>query len=141
MIRPASVPIIALLALAACSGGEEEQEAPAADPAAIEAEPVALEAMPEEFRGRWDFAIEDCDDPASEMRLEIGADEVQFYESSADLTAIERTGETSLTVDHHFTGEGEEWNETLGYELSEDGERLTVSTPEGSLSIRMRCPV
>ena len=48
--------------------------------------------------------------------------------------------ETSLTVDHAFSGEGEEWSETLAYELSPDGERLTVTQIDGSMSIRMRCP-
>lgn len=143
MIRFAPLPTAALLALAACSG-DESDEAPAPDPASVDAEAEAasetLEAMPEDFRGRWDFAVEDCDDPASEMQLEIGAEEVSYYESSAEVTAIERTGPHTLAVEHRFTGEGEQWDETLGYELSEDGERLTVTTPEGDLSIRMRCP-
>lgn len=139
MIRSPSVLALALLVFAACSGGERE-EAPVPDPVEVEAEPEMLEAMPEEFRGRWDFAAEDCDDPASEMQLEIGADRVSYYESSAEITAIERTTPGTLAVEHRFTGEGEQWNETLGYALSEDGERLSVTTPEGSLSVRMRCP-
>lgn len=138
MTRFVPVAALALLSLAACSDADRE-ETPAPEPAAIE-EGEALEAMPAAFRGRWDFAIEDCDDAASEMQLEIGADQVSYYESSAEITAIEQTAPRTLAVDHRFTGEGEEWNETLGYDLSDDGERLTVTTPEGDLSIRMRCP-
>lgn len=144
MMRRWATVAIPLAVLAACSDGGEQDAAPPAPEPVAEAgsDPGAdmLEAMPAEFRGRWDFALEDCADDASEMRLVIEPTEVRYYESSAELTAIARTGERSLAAEHRFAGEGEEWTETLGYELNEAGDRLSVTTPEGSLSIRMRCP-
>ncbi|MGP1351772.1 MAG: hypothetical protein ACTS1Z_00475 [Parasphingopyxis sp.] len=135
----------ALLALAACSGGNEpaaEQEQPAAANIDVEAaaEAATLDTIPERFRGRWDFSEETCADPASEMRLDIEAERIAYYESAAIPVTITETGPATLTVIHRFSGEGEEWEETLAYELSEDGDRLTVNSPDGSMSIRMRCP-
>ncbi len=136
--------LIAILCIAGCApAGDEGQDAPAAgtpaDEAAAPATSEILETMPEAFRGQWDFDEAGCADPASEMRLAIEADSVRFYESVAAPISIVGNGPDSLTVDHRFSGEGEEWTETLAYELSEDGDRLTVTTTDGSLSIRIRC--
>jgi len=139
MHRIAPLLLATSIVLAGCSSEPE----PAAQPETAETgEPqtVSLDAMPASFLGRWDFAEEDCATDASEMRLDIGADEVAFYESSAAITAIEQTAPGSLKVGHSFSGEGEQWEETLAYELNTDGDRLTVTTPEGSMSTRMRCP-
>lgn len=99
-----------------------------------------LTTIPVAFQGHWDFAEDTCQDPNSEMRLNITADRITYYESEATPTAITATGENALTIDHQFSGEGDEWQETLGYGLSDDGERLTVTSPDGSMSIRIRCP-
>jgi hypothetical protein len=141
MVRVASV--LAALAVASCSGGSEPEDRPDTSAAGMEnGSAVAaetLDAMPADFHGRWDFSEETCRDPASEMRLDIAADRITYYESAATPETITRTGPEALTVVHRFSGEGEEWRETLAYELDTDGERLTVSTPDGSMSIRMRC--
>ncbi len=131
--------------LAACSGEQDngrtgEEEGQAESPASETAASETLEAMPEEYVGKWDFAEQDCDSDASEMQLRIEPSLVEFYESSAKPTTIQRTGPRSLTVTHAFSGEGENWEETLAYELNEDGDRLTVAGPEGSTSVRIRCP-
>lgn len=135
--------LAACAALSACSGASEPDADTATDPAAGAPEQTAeqtLDAMPADFQGRWDFAVEDCSNEASEMGLTIEADRVSYYESSAIPETITQTGPGSLTVQHRFSGEGDEWQETLAYELSEDGDRLTVTTQEGDVSIRMRCP-
>lgn len=134
------IALIAALALAACtSGGETEADAPEQPVDTVET-PETLAAMPEAFLGRWDFSEDSCGDPASEMRLDIQPELVTFYESQAVPTTITQSEPGSLVVGHRFSGEGEEWTEQLAYELSEDGDRLTVTSPNGSLSIRMRCP-
>lgn len=133
----------ALLALAACSGGSEpaaEEQAPMSADTEAPAEAATLDAIPARFRGRWDFSDETCADPASEMRLDVEAGRITYYESAAVPVTITETEQAALTVVHRFSGEGEEWEETLAYELSEDGDRLTVHSPDGSMSIRMRCP-
>lgn len=132
----------AILALTACSAGDtsDSDEPSVAGPEADIASPETLEAIPAEFQGRWDIAEDACADDSSEMRLDIQADRITYYESSATPETITRTEAGALTIDHQFSGEGEEWTETLAYGLSEDGERLTVTSPDGSISIRMRCP-
>lgn len=130
----------AILALTACSDGNEPgNEEPGAAEADI-AEPETFDAVPAAFLGRWDFAEDTCTDQGSEMRLGIEANRITYYESSATLVMIAQTEPGTLMIDHLFSGEGEEWTETLAYTLSEDGERLTVTSPDGSMSIRMRCP-
>jgi hypothetical protein len=129
------------VALAACSSGDgpdNNADIPAAD--TVESAPETLDAIPAAFQGRWDFAEDTCADEGSEMRLDIEANSITYYESSATPVAITRNETSALTIDHLFSGEGEEWNETLAYMLSEDGERLTVTSPDGSISIRMHCP-
>lgn len=132
----------AILAVAACSGGNDQngEETGVAEPTADSASPETLEGIPAAFQGRWDFAEEDCANDASEMRLNIAADQINYFESSAVPETITQTEPDTLTITHLFSGEGEEWTETLAYTLSEDGERLTVTSPDGSMSIRMRCP-
>ena len=139
---------ISALALMGCtSGGTGEEETDAIDVASSEPQAApedaateSLDAMPEPFLGHWDFSEETCADPASEMRLMIAANEIRYYESLAVPTDIVPNADGALMVEHSFSGEGEEWTEMLAYELSEDGERLTVTQSDGSLSIRMRCP-
>ncbi|MGJ8535676.1 MAG: hypothetical protein ACSHW2_00850 [Parasphingopyxis sp.] len=132
----------AFLALGACSGGSttDTGEPDTGGPDTDIVAPETLEAIPAAFQGRWDFAEDTCADPGSEMRLDIEADRISYYESSATPETITQTGPEALTIDHRFSGEGEEWTETLAYSLSEDGERLTVTSPDGSMSVRMRCP-
>ncbi|NNC73076.1 MAG: hypothetical protein HKN78_09410 [Sphingomonadaceae bacterium] len=137
----------AMLLLAGCSGGSDEQSATPDDRApeagageAAVADNETLEAMPHAFQGSWDFTEEDCGTGLSDMQLTVSANSVEFYESAAELTAITRTAPRTITAEHSFSGEGEQWEETLAYEIDEDGDRLTVTTPEGSMSIRMRCP-
>ena len=131
-----------VLVLAACSAEPaQETDTTSPDPVASEeTAPETLEVMPEAFLGSWDFALEDCGSGISEMQLTISASEVEFYESGAQLTNITQTAPNTVTAIHAFSGEGEEWEETLAYEVNEDGDRLTVTTPEGSMSIRQRCP-
>lgn len=135
-----SMAIAAALALAACSGGDPADNIQAETAETDTGTRQSLEAIPAAFRGRWDFAEETCADPASEIRLDIEANRITYFESSATPGTITQTAPGALTIEHRFAGEGEEWTETLAYSLSEDGERLTVTSPDGSMSIRMRCP-
>lgn len=136
------------IALAACSGGSDADEdaSPADNSAAMPAAPdapasqeTALTGMPDGFLGRWDLSQADCAGSGSDMRLTVEPTHVAYYESAADLTQISQTAPNTITAEHAFAGEGDRWTETIGYELSDDGERLTVTTPGGDLTIRMRC--
>ncbi|MBC7987001.1 MAG: hypothetical protein H7X93_10115 [Sphingomonadaceae bacterium] len=140
-----------LLALAACSGGNEPQAnanaqgndvaAPPA-PAGNQTAPAAraLSAIPEPFYGRWDFALDYCGDAASEGALTIAADRIEYYESEARVAEIATSAPGAITVTGEFSGEGQSWRERIGYELNTAGDRLTTTAEDGSVSARMRCP-
>lgn len=143
MLRPIFL-LAGLLIITACTAeGEPDTGTPASAPATgpdtITA-PDTLDAIPESFVGRWDFTEQGCTDESSEMRLTIATGRVTYYESSATPLSIRQSAPNSMVIEHLFSGEGEEWRETLAYELDEEGERLTVSAPDGNMSIRMRCP-
>ena len=132
------------LIFTACAGESEPDtggtaSTPSAEPDALTV-PETLGAIPDAFLGRWDFTEEGCTDESSEMRLTIDAGRISYYESSATPLSIQQSAPNSIVIEHLFSGEGEEWRETLAYELDEDGERLTVSAPDGNMSIRLRCP-
>jgi len=142
MLRPISL-LAGFLMIAACAGESEPNAdgtptAPAADPDTITASET-LDAIPDALLGRWDFTEEGCADESSEMRLTIDTGRITYYESSATPISIRQSAPNNIVIEHLFSGEGEEWRETLAYELDEEGERLTVSTPDGNWSIRMRC--
>lgn len=95
--------------------------APAAPPAAT------LTAIPAAFHGVWDAESGSCE-LASDMRLEIAAGTIGFYESEGKVTTVTPQADGSAAVDLAMTGEGESWN--MGMVLSVrgdgDGRRLTV---------------
>lgn len=139
--------IIAMLALSGCSP-EPADEAAVSDDAtdvsqsnerAVAGETRTLDAIPSGFLGAWNFAVAECGVPASEGQLEIAADRIEYYESVATIEGITSAAPRSIIVEAGFTGEGESWRERLAYELSEAGDRLTTTTEDGNVSVRLRC--
>lgn len=137
------------LALAACGNEPVEQPAPATPtaqaPASAEATAGAITEttlIPDSVIGVWDYEKGTCD-PASDMRLAIGQDRFEFYESVGEVKAVRREGEATV-VDLAMAGEGETWDQSLRLVLRDGGERLQVTEP-GSASDtddypRKRCP-
>ena len=127
--------LIVPLILAAC-----QQTAPSADqepgpappgtvpaPTVTPAAPAATgKSIPEQFRGVWDYAEGNCN-PASDLRLEIGAVSIEFYESLGTVTGVTVESPTSILVELAMEGEGERWERTTRLVLSEDGATLTPS--------------
>ncbi|MEQ5787536.1 hypothetical protein J3454_06485 [Erythrobacter sp. NFXS35] len=96
--------------------------------------------VPARFHGVWDAAKGTCD-PASDLRVEIGPDRIEFYESAGEVTGvIEENGR--IMADLALQGEGETWTNRLA--LSLDGDRLTLDDPDapgvGGAPARVRCP-
>lgn len=137
------------LSLAACGSEPTPQPAPSEPPAAAPAAPEApvgaiaeTTLIPERFIGVWDYEKGTCD-PASDMRLAIGQDRFEFYESVGEVKAVRQDGEATV-VDLAMAGEGETWDQSLRLVLKDGGERLHVTEP-GSASDtddypRKRCP-
>ena len=146
------------LALAACSAETVEPES-AADAAAVEtAIPVEPDqgigdgagppgtgenTIPVRFRGVWDYREGECM-PASDLRMDIRADEIEFYESLGRVTSVEVESPDAIVVALDMSGEGETWQVVNRFELSEDGAILTpLQTEDNSqyqLMPRKRCP-
>lgn len=102
-------------------------ETPAAGPATTpSAAPATAAAIPEPFRGVWDNAEGNCN-PASDLRMEIGAVSIEFYESLGTVTGVTVESPDSIVVDLAMEGEGERWTVQNRYALSDDGQTLTPS--------------
>jgi hypothetical protein len=94
-------------------------------------------AIPQPLRGRWDASPAACAGRRGEMRLEVEADRLRFYESEARVQAVRTATGDSAEVDLAFEGEGERWTDTRRLRLLPDG-RLSVETSGGSAE-RVRC--
>lgn len=129
-----------VLLLAAC--GSETAEPPAA-PATAEvvtantegtpgdmptAAPSAatLAAIPAAFLGVWDAETGSCD-PASDLRLEIAAQTIGFYESQGTVNRVVRNPDGWTVADLAMEGEGETWDMTMSLRLSGEGEARRLS--------------
>lgn len=126
-----------VLLLAAC--GSETAEPPAA-PATTEvvisdtvgAQPSAaapdgvLTAIPAAFLGVWDAETGSCD-PASDLRLEIAAQTIGFYESQGTVNRVVQNPDGWTVADLAMEGEGETWDMTMSLRLSGEGEARRLS--------------
>ena len=134
-------------ALAACSAEPEPvppaDAAASASPTAAPAAPStpAAPAIPAAYRGVWDWQGGSCD-PASDLRMEIGADAIVFYESVGEVLAAE-AGEDSVRLELAMSGEGESWRRTSVLTLIEGGSMIETEAqdPSGTGAMRYRrCP-
>lgn len=145
----------ALLALAACGSPEPSPDAPAKTPIPFEPdggigdgagppEAVAETSIPQRFLGVWDAG--DCS-ASSEMRLEVTADRLEYYESVGTLTAIEAASGGDVLATLAMSGEGQSWSDTVRLQLTEvDGREalLVLPGPDSDVELRpvprLRCP-
>jgi hypothetical protein len=93
----------------------EEASTPA--PTASSTAGIPEGGIPVALQGDWGMVPGDCTSTRGDNKglLRITATTLQFYESLARLGGIKHRGESSLTADFEFTGEGMTWNreETL----------------------------
>lgn len=142
---------LAPLALAACQqrpAPSPESSEPAITEPTPEATPVpsatasTTTSIPEHFRGVWDAETGTCN-PASDLRLEIDADRIEFYESVGTVGSVTIESPDSIRVDLAMEGEGERWTVQNRYALSNGGKTLTPSNAKDD-SVqpipRKRCP-
>jgi hypothetical protein len=118
---------LSLLAIAACGGEPQEAGAPTAPEPAVTTTPspqptaqaVEPGTIPAAFHGVWDNEAGTCD-PASDMRMEIGARSITFYESHGTVTAATTGAPGVVEIDLAMEGEGDTWTQRM--QLSLDGE-------------------
>lgn len=163
MRRPATIFVPAALALllaAGCTPGTGDADdadptaegpvptpgpapAPAADstpaPEAGNSPPgapaPAHATVPERFRGTWAANATACALTGDPSHLDIGATDVAFHESTGPVTGVEADG-GQLTLTLRLSGEGDTWEATYGFRLSDDGQSLVAD--DGGMT-RRRC--
>lgn len=138
-----SLPLVALALLTACG-----QQADTPDAGGEAAPPVAsstpANTVPARFHGAWDADTGTCD-PASDRRLEIAANTIEFYESQGAVTAVSDTRDGSTIIDLAIEGEGEQWNRAMVLKVTGEGDGQRLNLREKgyadyeSLTLK-RCP-
>lgn len=152
-----AVPVMGL-ALAACGSQDDATETPPeTDQTAIPVEPdggigdgtqplsdardvAQANGIPARFRGVWDYVDGSCD-PASDLRVEISADRVVFYESVGEVENV-TPGPDGTEVELAMEGEGQTWDSRFRLSLQGNPERLVMQNieyPADPTNIRERC--
>ncbi|WP_041660451.1 hypothetical protein [Acaryochloris marina] len=96
------------------------------------------EDVPQAFQGVWQADLEQCNSQASETRLEIGPNQIQFYESQGPIKEVVSDGKTTLKVKVELSGEGETWLSEREFQLSEDRNTLSAISDDNAFA-RYRC--
>jgi hypothetical protein len=100
-----------------------------------------LSEMPEALRGRWGLVAADCEPGRADAKglMTIEPKMLRFYESRAEVTAIEHRSPDVYRVHLSFSGEGQQWTETDIFTLAGDGlSRRSRGTRDNLLYTR--CP-
>ena len=106
-------------------------------PSGIEVRPAII---PPAFRGEWNDPAKDCGTDHSDMRLQISAKSIQFYESNGEVRRVIRHNGRAITVLASYSGEGQVWDRVDRLVSSGSGNELTIHTGKDSAT-RSRCPV
>lgn len=114
-------------AVPAPDNGHDAGTTPPADP--------SRSVIPAVYRGRWDSNAAACARSTNEMRLNVSASSLNFYEGSSRVLAV-RNVSGGIEVDVEHTAEGTTDRRT--YRLATSGNQLTV-TIEGHAATRVRC--
>ena len=147
----------ALLMLAACSGGQDddtatesdpnpapvqkvERPAPTEAPNADVAVPTSVDAgseadgksIPVAIRGRWALDASDCPKrPGTDLTaLTIDAANLRFHESHGELARIRQSDARRIVADYKFSGEGMEWNRLIVLD-AQDGGNILIRRDHG----------
>lgn len=142
-----------VLALAACSSEPEPKESAddfadrigAGQPLAPDATPTsslnpapkapmaklgAPKPVPAKFQGTWDFVDGNCS-AESDLRLTVGTNSVQFYESTGVVNGFEQPDDNTVILNLAMEGEGEKWEERFRISLVDGGKYLEASEQSG----------
>ena len=130
--------------LGACGSPEESggdiisSEAALAPDAPLE---IAITQFPGGYQARWAVNAANCVEENSEQIISLQGKLVKFHESIGTMTAGKRETSREMEADFEFVGEGEKWNKSIGFKLSEDGTRLTRTDKNDGASYQyVQCP-
>ena len=104
---------------------------------------IAINQFPGGYQGRWATSEANCaDDPEnSPAMMSLQGKLVKFHESIGTMTAGKRQTSKTMEAEFEFVGEGEKWNKTIAFAMSEDRKRLTRIDRDDGLSYRyVQCP-
>jgi len=96
---------------------------------------AALHQVPAAFQGRWAGSPAACARQGDDMRLQVKADSLIFYESEGKVTHVDRLPGDRLRVTADYSGEGENWTRSSTLALSGNGDVLTL---DGTRRVRCR---
>ena len=107
------------------------------------AEDAQAAQIPVSFRGSWDYERGTCA-PESDLRLDVEANAITFYESYGELIRVERIDPFAVSLELEMSGEGETWTQALDLRLVDAQMGLLVTDGQSSAGgeelIRKRCP-
>ena len=104
---------------------------------------IAISQFPGGYQGRWARTPTACaDDPEhSEQMISLQGKLLKFHESIGTMTAGKRLTSKTMEAEFEFVGEGEKWNRTIAFELSDDRKRLRSSDKADGQSYQyVQCP-
>jgi hypothetical protein len=104
---------------------------------------IAINQFPGGYQGRWATDAANCaDDPEnSPAMMSLQGKLVKFHESIGTMTAGKRQTSKTIEAEFEFVGEGEKWNKTIAFAMSEDRKRLTRIDRDDGRSYRyVQCP-
>ena len=132
-MKTTPIALAALALLAACSDDSATPTAEtSATPATAEqpspaATPEARDTIPAAYLGTWDYVDGTCD-PMSDLLLEISPEQMIFYESMGEVRSVTQAAD-AIIVDLAMTGEGESWDNTQTFRLTDGGTILESDQP------------
>lgn len=102
------------------SVSDDSATAPAPEPA--ETDSGDSNSVPVAIRGRWALVPADCTSTRGDAKglIEIGANQVKFYESVATLGTVKERGTGRIRADWSFIGEGMTWSRDMSMSVLGD---------------------
>lgn len=97
---------------------------------------LAAETLPPEIQGTWGRSAKDCAmGLGAEGILTITETEVQFYESTGTVAAIEQATPDGVIAAYRFSGEGETWEKRMFFSADNTGSlliRIDIGETQGA---------
>ena len=95
--------------------------------------------FPSQFHGTWDLSINSCAMEYSDLRISIGSNTVDYWESSGVIEELIHNNENEISVKLTMSGEGEVWKRELIFQIKEKGVMLIEKLKECDPVKRIRC--